>query len=394
MTADFGLPANGQPETLASVGEGEVLRRIFPRLPHSDAELLGPGDDAALLRAPDGRYVVTTDMMIHGPDFRTAWSTPHDLGWKAAMTNLADVAAMGARPTALVVAIAAPLDTPVPVLLGIADGLRDACVLAAPGCGVVGGDLSVSSTLTLAVTAFGDLEGRAPVTRAGARPGDVVAVAGDLGRAGAGIWLLFRDAMRPADDEVLDADSSAAGHDSAADITVTGGRAGIGGGADGGRGAPAGGDPDAALGRALRAAHPELIEAQLAPRPPIGTGVVAAAGGATAMLDVSDGLLLDARRIAQASGCIIRFDPAAIESEARAVTATDDVVGARAADFVLAGGEDHALLATFPSSAPLPAGFRRLGEVVGGEPAVLIGDRPADERGGWDPYADWNGQAG
>jgi len=387
VTADFGLPANGHPETLASVGEGEVLRRIFPRLPHADAELLGPGDDAAMLAAPDGRYVVTTDMMIHGPDFRTAWSTPHDLGWKAAMTNLADVAAMGARPTALVVAIAAPLDTPVEVLLGIADGLREACVLAAPGCGVVGGDLSVSSTLTLAVTAFGDLEGRAPVTRAGARPGDVVAVAGELGRAGAGIWLLFRDAMAPATETEVGADTGASAATEAA-----------------------GGEPDAGLGRAVREAHPELIEAQLAPRPPIGAGVVAAVGGATAMLDVSDGLLLDARRIAQASGCIIRFDPAALDSEARELAAVDAIVGARAADFVRAGGEDHALLAAFPPEASLPDGFRRLGTVTSAssapaaatatarpEPdaaAVFIGDDPADERGGWDPYADWNGHAG
>ncbi|MET0304122.1 MAG: thiamine-phosphate kinase, partial [Microbacteriaceae bacterium] len=144
--------------TLGSVGESEVLRRIFPRLPESDQTLVGPGDDAAVLRAPDGRFVVTTDTMVHGPDFRLAWSTPHDLGWKAAATNLSDVAAMGAVPTALVVALTAPVDTPVEVLEGIADGLRDACQRLAPGCGVVGGDLSVSPTLTLAVTAFGDLE--------------------------------------------------------------------------------------------------------------------------------------------------------------------------------------------------------------------------------------------
>ncbi|WP_382304636.1 thiamine-phosphate kinase [Herbiconiux sp. UC225_62] len=361
MAPDFGLPANARSETLAEVGEIETLRQIFPRLPRAAAELLGPGDDAAVLAAPDGRYVVTTDMMIHGPDFRAAWSTAHDLGWKAAMTNLADVAAMGARPTALVVAIAAPLDTPVEVLLGIADGLRDACAAAAPGCGVVGGDLSVSGTLTLAVTAFGDLEGRAPVTRAGARPGDTLAVAGTLGRAGAGIWLLFRDGVVR----------------------------------HGGDGA---GDPDAVLGAALRREHPDLIEAQLAPSSPIASGVDAALGGATAMLDVSDGLVLDARRIAQASGCAIRLDPGAIAREARDLLDIDAIVGDHAADFVLAGGEDHALLATFPPGAALPEGFRPIGEAVpvpaGGRPDALVGDRPYDERAGWDPYADWDGHAG
>src|SRR3954467_426207 len=91
--------------TLGSLGESAVLWRIFPRLPDATVALVGPGDDAAVLAAPDGRYVVTTDTMVHGPDFRLAWSTPHDLGWKAATTNLSDIAAMGAVPTALVVAL-------------------------------------------------------------------------------------------------------------------------------------------------------------------------------------------------------------------------------------------------------------------------------------------------
>src|SRR5690606_13802399 len=160
--------------TLGELGEGEVLRRIFPRLPHAPGTLLGPGDDAAVVAAPDGRVVATTDTMIHGPDVRLAWSSPFDLGWKAAATNLADVAAMGAVPTALRVALAAPNDPDIAVLDGIADGFREACAALAPTCGVVGGDLSVSSTLTIAVTALGDLEGRAPVLRSGARVGDVV----------------------------------------------------------------------------------------------------------------------------------------------------------------------------------------------------------------------------
>ena len=102
-----------EPDTLTAVSETAVLQRLFPRLPAADGALIGPGDDAAVLAAPDGRFVVTTDMMIHGPDFRLAWSSPFELGWKAAATNLSDVAAMGATPTALVVAIAAPGDTEV-----------------------------------------------------------------------------------------------------------------------------------------------------------------------------------------------------------------------------------------------------------------------------------------
>src|ERR1700761_2582455 len=123
-------------QTLGSIGESAALARIFPRLPAASTALVGPGDGAAVLAGADGRYVVTTDMMIHGPDFRLAWSTGHDLGWKAAASNLADVAAMGAVPMALVVALAAPSSTPVEFLEAFADGLRDGCEAMAPGCGV------------------------------------------------------------------------------------------------------------------------------------------------------------------------------------------------------------------------------------------------------------------
>ncbi len=323
-------------ETLGSLGEGAVLRRIFPRLPDADAALLGPGDDAAVVAAPDGRFVVTTDTLVHGPDFRLAWSSARQLGWKAAASNLADVAAMGARPTALVVALVAPVQTPVSWLEQFADGLREACAALAPGCGVVGGDLSASDTLTVAVTAFGDLEGRAPVLRSGARPGDVVAVSGDLALAGEGIALLFARAV--------DAD----------------------------------GLPDAALAAALRPEFDDALDAQLAPSPPIGDGVRAALAGATAMMDVSDGLALDARRLAEASGVVVDLDSAAVGSP-----------------MALTGGENHALLATFPNAADLPSGFRAIGRVLPAASAPLTVDgRPFDARGGWDPYADWDGAAG
>ena len=323
-------------ETLGAVSERDALRRIFPLLPPSGATIVGPGDDAAVLSAPDGRYVVTTDMMVHGPDFRLAWSTPYDLGWKAAATNLSDVAAMGAVPTGLVVAIAAPADTPVADLEEIARGLADACRRLAPGCGVVGGDLSVSSVLTFAVTAFGDLEGRAPVLRSGARVGDVVAVSGPLGRAATGLRRLFEGAV--------DAD----------------------------------GEPDRARFESVLAAHPEPVAAQLRPQPPIQDGPLAAIAGATAMLDLSDGLALDARRVAEASGAAIDLDPSLLG---------DDPATA------LSGGEDHGLLATFPPGTALPGGFRVVGRVVAGA-GVLTGGRPFEGLGGWDPYLQWDGNAG
>lgn len=307
----------------------------------AEAALLGPGDDSAVVSAPDGRFVVTTDMMIHGPDFRIAWSSPHDLGWKAAASNLADVAAMGALPTALVVAIAAPPDSPVSLLEGIADGLRQACEALAPGCGVVGGDLSVSATLTIAVTAFGDLQGRTPVLRSGASAGDVVAVAGVLGEAAAALALLFS------------------------------------------RGVDAEGKPDAALALTLR----PHTKAQLAPSPPIAAGRLAAIAGATAMIDLSDGLAIDAGRLALASGVAIDFDGLTL---------------GESPTLALGGGEDHSLLATFGPNVLLPEGFRRIGVCVPNRkdtPGALALDgswlaarEPAIA--GWDPYRDWVGTAG
>jgi len=322
--------------TIGELGESAVLARILPRISPGDAALLGAGDDAAVVAAADGRFVVTTDMLVHGPDFRLAWSTPFELGWKAAATNLTDVAAMGARPTALVVAIAAPPTTPVAVLEGFADGLRDGLAALAPDAGVVGGDLSASTVLTIAVTAFGDLEGRAPVLRSGARVGDVVAHAGARGDAARGLALLFAE------------------------------------------GTDASGEPDPGRAAEVRARHPELVRAQLAPAPPVAAGVAAALAGATSMLDVSDGLARDARRIAEASGVGLDFDGAALGADL---------------PLALAGAEDHGLLATFPPGTVVPAPFEVVGRVVPGSGEVLVDGRVVGADG-WDPYSGWDGRSG
>ncbi|HAQ60218.1 MAG TPA: thiamine-phosphate kinase [Microbacterium sp.] len=321
---------------VGDLAEAAILRTILDAVGSATEAEVGPGDDAAVLRAPDGRVVATTDTLVHGPDFRLAWSSGTDLGWKAAAVNLADVAAMGARPTALLVALAMPGDTRLSFVRGLAQGLAAACATLAPGSAVIGGDLTISSTLTIAVTALGSLEGRPPVLRSGARPGDLVALAGDAGVAARGIDLLFArftDASGPVrvDRSGLDADDLAA------------------------------------------------LEAQLRPAPPIDLGVEAAAAGATAMMDVSDGLALDATRLADASGVSLALR-------------TNGVGGDP--EWAIDGGEDHALLATFPAGSPPPGGFRVIGEVLarGAHPLLLDGEPRAPR--GWDPYRDWDNGRG
>ncbi len=321
-------------ETIGSLGENESLKRTISRLNASQHALVGPGDDSAVISAPDGRFVVTTDTMIEGHDFRLDWSTGYDLGWKAVASNIADVAAMGAVPTALVVAVSAPARTEIHWLESFADGLRDACERLAPGCGVVGGDLAASEQVMISVAAHGSLEGREPVLRSGAQIGDIVAVAGTLGRAAAGLALLQsanRDAI---------------------------------------------------------SAYDALVDTQRRPQPPITSGVDAAVAGANSMLDLSDGLAKDAARIAKASGVTIQIDrlqlqgfEAVLEEAARAIEANEF-------DWVIGGGEDHSLLATFPSDVVIPRAFKPIGVVLPVCHApVMLGANPMPEYG-WDSVRD------
>jgi thiamine-monophosphate kinase len=320
---------------LGDLSEGQILREILARTAPGAHTILGPGDDAAVVAAPSGSVVATTDTLVHGPDFRLAWSSGFDLGWKSAAVNLADVAAMGARPTALLVALAVPRDLRLSFIERLADGFREACAALAPGCAVVGGDLTVSDVLTVAVTALGDLEGRPPVTRSGARPGDVIAVAGELGHAAQGLAVLFNRFRQE-------------------------------------------GVPVPVRAEALAPGESAMVAAQLRPSPPIGLGAAAAAAGATAMMDVSDGLALDAGRLADASGVTLALDRTALgDDPARA----------------LGGGEDHALLATFPEGVLAP-GFRVIGHVREREGSPVLCDGAPVDPEGWDPYRDWDSVAG
>jgi thiamine-monophosphate kinase len=275
--------------SLGDLGEFGLIARITPGLPQGAASVLGPGDDAAVVRAPDGHVVATTDLLVEGRHFRFDWSAPYDVGRKAAAQNLADVVAMGARPTALLVGLAAPPSFDVADAEALAAGL--AYEAARGGASVVGGDTVSAPGVVVAVTALGDLEGRAAVTRSGACVGDVLVVAGCLGGAAAGL-------------------------------------------------------------AALRAGREDLaaVAAHRVPDPPYAAGPLLAACGATSMIDVSDGLTGDLAHVARASGVGFDVEVAALPRHP-AVAEAAAALGLSESDWVLGGGEDHALVATLPASA-------------------------------------------
>ena len=318
-----------QESTLANLGESESLRRTIGRLIQGEYTLVGPGDDAAVVRAPDGKFVVTTDTMIENHDFKLEWSTGFDLGYKAIATNVSDVAAMGARPTALVVAIALPSTKNISWLEAFADGLNAAITELAPGAEVVGGDIANSNLVFVSVTAHGDLDGREPVLRSGAKVGDVLAVAGTLGRAAAGLALLQSD---------TDAKS----------------------------------------------AFDDLVAIQLRPQPPVASGVAASLAGATSMLDISDGLARDAHRIAKASGVTIQINSKDLQGFEAGVEQAAMRLAVSASDWVRFGGEDHSLLATFPEGVVIPREFKPIGLVVEQTDHLVTLDGIELQQNGWD----------
>ena len=307
--------------TLADIGEFGLISALTSRFEQGEQVLIGPGDDAAVLRVRTGHVVVSTDLMVEGRHFRRDWAGAADVGHRAAAQNISDINAMGGRASSLTIGLAAPADLEAQWALAFAQGFADECALV--GASIVGGDLTRADQVVVAVTVMGACT-VAPVVRSGAEPGDVLALAGRQGWAAGGL---------------------------------------------------------AGLGRGFRSPR-VLVEAYRRPQPPYDAGPAAAEAGATAMIDVSDGLLAEATHLAVSSGVAIdvRTDALDVPEPLHAVAAA--LGGVDPVAFVLSGGDDHALLATFPAGATLPEGWSVIGEVREGE-GVTVDGAPWRGETGW-----------
>jgi thiamine-monophosphate kinase len=309
---------------LGDIGEFELIDRMTRDRPESSDVALGPGDDGAVVVAADGRVVISTDMLVEGRHFRLDWSTPHDVGRKAVAQNAADIEAMGARVTAFVVGFGAPPETAAAKVNALADGMWDEA--ARVGASIVGGDLVACPQWVVSVSVLGDLAGRAPVLRSGARAGAQLAVAGQLGYSAAG-YALWHNGINRFD---------------------------------------------------------ELCRRHLVPQPPYHQGRVAAEAGAQAMIDVSDGLVGDLRHVAEASGLAIDLNTEALSVDRESLVGAAEAVGVDPWNWVFGGGEDHALVAAF--AGRVPAGWRVIGRLRDGPADVLVDGAPWRGYAGWQSF--------
>ncbi|MEV7428625.1 thiamine-phosphate kinase [Nocardioides sp. NPDC092400] len=321
MAASAPFPAGA---TLGDAGEFGLIEAFTRLFEQGEHVLVGPGDDAAVLRVRTGHVVVSTDLMVEGRHFRREWASAEDVGHRAAAQNISDINAMGGRAGSLTVGLAAPADLEAQWALDFARGFADECALV--GASVVGGDLTRADEIVIAVTVLGACT-VSPVLRSGARPGDVLALHGRQGWAAGGL---------------------------------------------------------AVLGRGFRSPR-VLVEAYRRPAPPYDAGPAAAEAGATSMIDVSDGLLAEAGHLASASGVAIDVRRGAFEVP-EPLHAVGAALGADPLGFVLGGGDDHALLATF-DPADVPEGWDVVGEVTepadGAVGAVTVDGAPYDGPTGW-----------
>ena len=300
----------------------EALQRLFAVNFPADIEV-GIGDDAAVLTGIKNKLVATSDMAVEDIHFRTAWSSPFQIGAKLATANLTDLFAMGASPKYLLVAAALPKAVPADFISELAKGIRS--VADQFEVAVVGGDLSQSEKISLTITALGDLESK-PILRSGAKAGDHIYVSQLPGLSAAGLAILGRGLNRPR----------------------------------------------------------YVVEAHLNPKLVVPTALMKVA---TAMCDISDGISVDAGNIAKASKVDIALDKSLIQGAAAfadlaelAKELNEDVF-----NWILNGGEDHFFLAAVnPKDAGSELGIK-IGEVIEGNGKVLL-DNQEIKRAGYQHF--------
>jgi thiamine-monophosphate kinase len=279
----------------------DAIRRVVAGT--AEEVVVGPGDDAAVVASGAGELVLTTDALVEGVHFRRDVSTARDAGYKAIAVNLSDVAAMAASPRFALCALTLSDEVDTAWVMELAGGMRACCDEFAVA--LVGGNIARGSDVTIAVTVTGEVAPGRAVRRSGARPGDHVVVTGSLGGAAAGLRLA---AQRSWSEDERDA-----------------------------------------------------LRRQVRPTPRVGEGAVLGSHGATAMIDVSDGLGLDLSRLCAASGVGARLESAAVP---RHPAATEEEA--------LGGGEDYELLATLPDDDAVQRARSQLHDAFG-VPLTRIG---------------------
>lgn len=318
----------GRDKALRDYSENQIIAAFAPLLPLGFQTVLGPGDDCAEIAVPSGSFLVSTDVLVERVHFRTQWSGAHEIGRRAVAQNLADIAGQGGIARAITVGLALPSSTTLGWMLDFAAGLADAC--APHAVGVVGGDITTAAQIMISITVHGEAP-EGSVRRSGGQAGDILAVCGTLGHSRAGY-----EALRS--------------------------------------------------GRA--AEFPEFVDIFRVPRPPLAAGPAAAEAGAQALMDLSDGLVLDGGRMGKASGLALSLEPERLAPAVALVAPAAEALQGDAWEWVLSGGEDHSLLGAFAPGTPLPAGFFPIGHLVAGTPGEITG-LPAALRGaggGWDPF--------
>ena len=327
---------------MGDLGEQGILEAILPLLDSAQASL-GPGDDAGALRVSGNEVLVSVDTLVENQDFRLLWPSglehsAYDIGWKSIAQNVSDINAMGGRATGAVISLSLPKSTSLEWVMDFSRGVTEAIAeLGAKELTILGGDLGKSQEISVTTTVLGECE-HGKVLRSGVRAGDRIAVAGRVGAAGAGLSVLEHE------------------HD------------------------------NESWSRAVR----RLVQAQCRPVPPLESGPRAAEAGATAMMDLSDGLIRDAGRMAKASHVNLELESSALQDFALRLEAASELTGTDPMSWVLYGGEDFGLLAAFPEGAEIPGEFTVIGvarPANGRRAVVKVDGKVAKPETGFDHFA-------